>query len=39
MANKLSLADEFEKNLNELDLELNNIQKCAQEIFQKMYVI
>jgi hypothetical protein len=39
MSNKLPLVDEFEKTLNELDSELDNIQKCAQEILQKVYVI
>ncbi len=39
MANKPSFAEEFEKNLNDLDAELGNIQKSAEEIFQKMCVI
>lgn len=33
------IVDDFEKNLNDLDSELDNIQKCAQEILQKVYVI
>ncbi|CAB4394174.1 hypothetical protein RhiirA5_465534 [Rhizophagus irregularis] len=30
------IVDDFEKNLNDLDSELDNIQKCAQEILQKV---
>ncbi|GES74236.1 hypothetical protein GLOIN_2v1642285 [Rhizophagus clarus] len=36
MSNKLPPVDDFEKILNELDSELDNIQKCAQEILQKV---
>lgn len=33
------IVDDFENILNDLDSELDNIQKCAQEILHKVYVI
>ncbi|CAG8495927.1 7932_t:CDS:2 [Funneliformis caledonium] len=36
MANKLQTAEDYEKSLFELDAELDNIQKCAEEIFHKI---
>ncbi|CAI2188627.1 10377_t:CDS:2, partial [Funneliformis geosporum] len=36
MANKIQNVEEYDKSLNDLDIELDNIQKCAVEIFHKI---